>query len=834
MAGQRVAERRHLRLLNRHKGYSYTNPGGGGSGEFQRPERDRVLHAAHLRAGLEGAITDGAARGLRPTDPTPLTYELQPHALDMVQSLEKMQSGIQLLAVIEGAASIRATILLPADKKNIIDSVLNRYATELSAKSQRPKGQDLVENINEIRLASERDLWTDNLPFPEPPTKLCWEVWLHLANGVAPAETWQRFNALATQAGMYVKDRHVVFPDRVVVLAYGSFEQWEATPRLLLVVAELRAAKELTSDYVGAKASFQKELSNDLVGRLIPPAEAAPAVCLLDVGVSYHHPLLSPALREEDAQALKREWGAADNNGGQHGTTMAGVALYGTELTELLAGVGKVELKHRLESVKILPRGGENDPESYGSLTQEGIARAEVRAPDRNRVTCLTITAHERDGGIPSSWSAAIDQTCFGGEVFGERKLVCVAAGNLRIQIREKGFNYPLIKGAAAGVEDPGQAWNALTVGAVTDQVVLEDPTFDGYQPVAPAGDLSPTSRTSLAWSEDARDGWPLKPEIVMPGGNWAASPNGECDTPDELGLLTTALDPAGRLFTITRDTSPATAGAARLAAQITAAYPEMWPETVRALVVHSARWTPAMEKRFPGRTKADMQNRLRCYGYGQADLQRAIDNAQNVATLFFEGELIPFHKVGSNVKSNEMHVHELPWPVEVLQRMGQEQITMRVTLSYFVDPSPGRRGWTRRHRYASHGLRFSLQRKTETAESFVNRLSTSAFDGDAKPAEEDAGTSLPWHVGSKGRTQGSIHSDLWTGTAPELANCAHLAVYPVTGWWAERPHMKCWHKSARYSLIVSLESEETDIYSEISTVIVAPISISAAASWVR
>jgi hypothetical protein len=49
-------------------------------------------------------------------------------------------------------------------------------------------------------------------------------------------------------------------------------------------------------------------------------------------------------------------------------------------------------------------------------------------------------------------------------------------------------------------IDYPGQAWNALTVGAFTDKVDIIDPAFAGYAPIAPAGELSPRSRTSGRW----------------------------------------------------------------------------------------------------------------------------------------------------------------------------------------------------------------------------------------------------------------------------------------------------------------------------------------------
>ena len=65
------------------------------------------------------------------------------------------------------------------------------------------------------------------------------------------------------------------------------------------------------------------------------------------------------------------------------------------------------------------------------------------------------------------------------------------------------------------GVEDPAQAWNALTVGASTDLMMIQQEGYDGWNVIARAGRLSPSSRTSLVWSDKT---WPLKPDIVMEG----------------------------------------------------------------------------------------------------------------------------------------------------------------------------------------------------------------------------------------------------------------------------------------------------------------------------
>lgn len=822
----------HLRLTSTEKPLPYTARSGGG-GKYERPPRDRLLHADKLLSDLRETQTQAKQRGLRDTDPTPLTVELRPEAAKLVESLENARSDISLLNAIDTGQGIRATIQVPPGKRRIIEAVLTRYKTGEDPRSGRPRHQDLVENIDAIRLATEADLWTDSLPFPDLDESLWWEVWVYVGDET-PEAAQQRFVEDARAAGLIdkVRRRPLVFPERVVALVYGSHAQWQRNPRLFLHVAELRRAKELNADYVQSTPRFQRELSDEFLARIIPPAPQAPAVCLLDTGVARAHPLLSLALDPADTETLDTGWGTHDHDPHRHGTTMAGVALYGS-LVDSLKSVEPVTLEHRLESVKILPPSGANDPESYGALTQEAIARMESRRPERRRVFNLAITADCRDGGLPSSWSAAVDQACMGGSLAGEPKLICISAGNLRDQIADPAFRYPMLNDSSSGIEDPGQAWNALTVGAMTERIdVGDDPAYAEYQPIAPRGDLSPTSRVSLAWPDTARDGWPIKPDIVMEGGNWARGPGDVRCVSDDLGLLTTTLHPTGALLTITHDTSPATAAAARMAARVWARYPDMRPETIRGLLVHSSRWTRAMQQRFQGSAKAVIQQRLRCYGYGVPDEHRALHSAENVVTLFYEGELQPYHlvrdeKTGAKVvKTKDMHLHELPWPVAVLQQLGHESVRLRITLSYFVEPSPGRRGWARRHRYASHGLRFAVFRPTDTTERFLARVSKSAQDGNDEPAgtaasndDFDSGD-LPWQVGPQKRGQGSIHSDWCDTTAANVAACNKIAIFPVTGWWRERQHLERWDSRARYSLIVTLETARQDVqlYTDIKT----------------
>ena len=109
--------------------------------------------------------------------------------------------------------------------------------------------------------------------------------------------------------------------------------------------------------------------------------------------------------------------------------------------------------------------------------------------------------------------------------------------------------------------------------GAFTEKVDIVDPAFAGYVPIAPAGELSPRSRTSVLWDRQ----WPVKPDVVFEGGNLAHDGASPGNSIDDLQLLTTYHRPDHRHFTTLGDTSAATALAAGMAGSILAARPKLW-----------------------------------------------------------------------------------------------------------------------------------------------------------------------------------------------------------------------------------------------------------------
>ena len=83
-----------------------------------------------------------------------------------------------------------------------------------------------------------------------------------------------------------------------------------------------------------------------------------------------------------------------------------------------------------------------------------------------------------------------------------------------------------------------------------------------------------------------------------MEGGNLAYDGHGFCSECDDLSLLTTFHDITKGHFGNFNMTSAAMAQAAWLAAQIQNAYPNIWPETVRAYCIQP-KWPEQLKHNF-------------------------------------------------------------------------------------------------------------------------------------------------------------------------------------------------------------------------------------------
>lgn len=734
-------------------------------------------------------------------------YDLNTKALDNYQS----KSGIRLLNIRQDGNVKKATVYVPAGKENYFLEKVQAFRESLESlpENKSPKNNDLVRSIEDVKLAVLESFWVGKREDIPGDVAVWCEVWLRYEDGHVE-DSVKDFNECCSTFEITTNPRFIVFPERLVRLVKANHSQLINLLTGCSYLAELRRASEPTSFFDNLEGSEQVEWVDNLLERTTFHNTGA-TVCVLDTGLNAGHPLIAPATQENWIQSIDPAWRVSDHDG--HGTEMAGIALY-SDLKAALVSGHPIDVYNQIESVKLLPPRGENRPDLYGAITEQAVALAEIANPTAKRSYCIAVSSSEFNtgDGSPTSWSAAIDNIA-SGVADGDKRLILVSAGNVETSEMSR-IGYPDAN-MVHSVESPGQSWNALTVGAFSQNVTMEDELV-GFSPVADNGQLSPYSATSLMWSPK----WPVKPEILLDGGNVATNGTDYMSCPD-LSLLTTGHRPLIRKFSTICATSSATAQASHMAAQIFAEYPDIWPETARALLVHSAQWTSQMKAQFcsDDSKKTGRRRLLRTCGYGIPDIDRAIQCLNNSVNLIIQGEIQPYEKKDGRIGMKEMHLHQIPWPTELLQRLGAIEVEMRVTLSYFIEPGPGEKGWNNRYRYPSCGLRFDVINTDETVEDFKKRINIKMREDGDDHGEGTSGSNR-WYLGSENRDVGSIHSDFIKTSAVELCNANYLAVYPVVGWWRERSHLGKCNETVRYSLIVSIATQnaEIDLYTPIAT----------------
>lgn len=822
MAEKNARQRPHFQFTNDGKSEPFLRPSRGYDRVPFEQKLDRRLHGGILLEQIKRTWTymDRVVAEQRVAGKTAglglqVEFQSQPGIQLLFESLGRERQGIELLNVRRRSedGTTLATVFVPDGQLKAFEKLVTSYATE--GTDDKPRNAALVNTIQEIRVATFHALWTDAMEVlpKDSKEKIWWEFWLPVREDAAAV--LQRFQTYANALGFDISKQALFFPERTVLNLYGSQEDITASLFLLNEVAEIRRTKETADFFDSLDPEEQREWATDLLQRMTPKDGDSVRICLIDTGVSQGHPLLKPHIDLNDLHAIDPQWSKADECG--HGTGLAGIALYG-DLCVPLESQGPVTVSHRLESVKILRKAQGNQDEVFGALTMNAVARPEISHPERKRVFSMAVTSiDDRDRGRPSAWSATLDSLTI--DALGGRKnprLFIVSAGNANEEHWDK---YP-DSNIVDGIHDPGQAWNALCVGAYT----LKDKVKD-YQAVAAVGGLSPFSTTSVTWNSKL---WPIKPDVVFEGGNLARNAQWTC-THHDLMLLTTSHMPQQRTFSTTWATSAASALAARLAAQIIDAYPHLRPETVRALIVHSAEWTDRMKEDFlAGNKKGNYGHLVRVCGFGVPSLERALWSVSNSLTMVIEDEFQPFQrKEGSSTATNkDMHLHLLPWPREELLKLGNEPVEMRVTLSYYIEPNPGviEIGAKGRYRYESHGLRFEVSRAGEDVDLFRYRVNEKAREEDEEGLFQGGGTDPGWKLGYNARHHGSLHSDIWEGEAVNLADLGMIAITPAPGWWKTNPKKKRFAEKAKYSLVVSIKTQQTnvDLYATIEQVIAA------------
>jgi hypothetical protein len=737
--------------------------------------------------------------------------ELSPHQLDDTNTDVRLigvvsETGTVLLdAATADLSALRNKVNAFADDTRIVTKVRD------GATTIRRENERAVAPIDAVALAAIEDRYGPQLRDASLAANRAYWFEIACRGGYRqPAAETERSRAqMARQVQRVGADQRLdefIGPEQVYFFVRLTRAQLEAVELATDCIFEVELAPPPLRDL----KLFEEATSGDLKDFVLraPPANA-PSVVVLDTGIATGHPLLKGAILSATT-AGDLIPSPEDTHG--HGTKMSGMALY----TDLGAAIQeqRFDAPHWLQSSRLLVAPGvgtaaDENYEKWPVLTLAAIESSEAADPrERNRVFALAVTRSMQtpplEGFVPTLWSHAIDQVAF---AEGGGRLLVVSAGNAReeqwLKLAEQ---YPDLQ-LSEKIHQPGQAANALTVGAFTQKVELpRSKDYAEARVVARAsGGMSPFTSTGLVGSE-----WAIKPDVVMEGGNLAVSGTlPDASVPTLCSITTSHRHTVDRPIGLISMTSEATARASNLAARIWVAEPTLRPETVRGLIVHASTWTAEMLRQF-----SDVGDRLCACGYGVPDEPLALACARDRATIVVEDAMpnlvvedVPKERPRKRASAKstvpkrrrKLKLYRLPVPHELLGT-GDPQVELRVTLSYFAEPNKFGRN-------VFHGidLKWDMQGPQESEDEFLERINAlkRPIGPDGKRVTRTMKKSFRWDVGPRMRGRGTVQSDRWRGNLSSLAGDKLIAVLPVFGWWDQRRELQ--RQEMRFSLVVSV-----------------------------
>ncbi|WP_206922650.1 S8 family peptidase [Alicyclobacillus suci] len=476
-------------------------------------------------------------------------------------------------------------------------------------------------------------------------------------------ESWQERNQMLRYFEQWCLSHNIEKIDRLNQDAIVMY-RLKVTADSLAKLLNLRDVR-----MVDLPPSYQLELSMvhtsiSHLPQITSPSDDAPGIVVLDDGVVSSHPLLESAFG--DGQSFIAGADSADY--GEHGTKVAGFALYG-DLTQCLEQ-GQLTPRLRLFSGKI------TDPKviQAGGFIENYISAAVRYFTDNYGCKVFNLSFGDTRkpylGGHVRSLATVLDTLSR-----EYRVLFVVSAGNYAgTEDRPQDWlhEYPdYLFLDDAKIIDPAPALNALTVGSLARfevnreaQRYTSDPA---YQPIARKNQPSPFSRTGPG------PGGAIKPDVVEYGGNFSVDArrgmqqvNTATDGLGEIATLSTFAQ--GTLFTIDRGTSYSAPKVAHMAARILTVYPQATPELMRALIVAHSKWPSATVDLFGG----DEDKILQSVGYGVPDMESVLYSTEKRVTLISE----------EMIAGETHHFYEVPLPTDFFSP-GRRPRSLRVALAH-------------------------------------------------------------------------------------------------------------------------------------------------------
>ncbi len=778
---------------------SYKSPLGGPRPVISPPRRNVGTHSAKILSKVRQLNHEIQQKAQSDRETHSIISVTTSDSTDLERSLGNARQGTK---VVSRTSDDTYILDVSAYGLEYLDKKITNYSDDSKIKNNKRANENLVARIEDIQQARLSEI----LCFPIEELDEGSEHWLEIycrgGQYLAESEndrTIAKMQEASQALGMSI-DKHLVLAERIVFLAKGTVQNY----RDLLLHVDSVYEGDYPSSEIKSWLHFDGVSELEIGATKVEFFNANTTVVLLDSGINHQHPLLRGAVVSNESY-VDEEPSPSDQQG--HGTLMAGLICYG-DITPILGN--KVTVPFRLHNAKIHvdenhSASHEDNKEWWPFIVNSAVVTTDGR-DSTNKVFCMALTAASVENFESTSWSQMLDQVTYNS---GNGRLFLVSAGNSEPEYYSQICASFPDHNLTTKIQDPAQALNALTVGAYTTKTMLP-PTVDyeNYEIVSGENGISPHSTSGFI-------GKPIKPEVVLEGCNMAF--DGTMPLHDVATFTLTSLnhnfttDP----FTRAWGTSSATALLSQFSAKLWNRYPDLRPETIRGLIVHSATWTGRMLEDFPSK-----QDRISICGYGVPELGSAMDSLTDRATIVIEDNMPngEEYKDTNNKKKVRRFAKYFKLPVpetELLALEGDPEVELRVTLSYFTEPNNHRR-----KNYNGLDLKWDIQGPQENPDEFKTRINKILRD-EGKTHRND-GKFEGWEIGPQIRNRGTVQGDRWMGPASYLAGDKFVAVTPTLGWWDRRKDFV--EKEINFSLIISVKVSGVDIYETIKNSIEAEV----------
>jgi hypothetical protein len=467
------------------------------------------------------------------------------------------------------------------------------------------------------------------------------------------------------------------------------------------------------------RAQYNLPLSE--LPEVVPPPPTACGILVIDSGVQRGHPLLSALIGEAEVfPGEKQEFirtGVDDE--ADHGTGVAGIAAYGD--IETCIRNKSFNPTAWIFSARVLNEDNQFDEDLLVENQLEQAISYFIEAYPNCKVINLSIGNADQvyqEGKKQTRIATKIDELAY--RYQHRNILFIISTGNYlpydysgeRDLFRTEYPNYLLE--ADAKIIDPATSAIAITVGSLSlgrGGMTYPD---DARRNTVAKVERYPSPFTRTGFGVDGM----IKPDLVDFGGDLLLDGDRIVqDNEAAVSIVTFSQNYQSSLFKMSKGTSFSAPRTANLAAQLYTKYPTSSSNLIRALMATSAELPqerPSILQDAPkGSTDkqktAQLKKQLAVYGYGQADIQRAMYSNDGYVVLLEDNV---------NIQIGSFDLFEIPaLPPEFLQKKGRRLLS--VTLAF--DP-PTRH--TRGDSYLGITMEFDLYKgvdKDSIISTYIN-----------------------------------------------------------------------------------------------------------------